>query len=291
MISNHSRAILDRYALASAALSQRSGERTASEAGQSVEFRDFRPYQPGDELRYVDWKVYARTGRLYTRLYQAERTVSLHIVLDTSSSMSIGYKAAYARSLAQLLSYVAQRDSVSQVHLFDGSHNTAQQGRKSIAQTWDFIENAHAQTNQSKNTQPVAALKNFALRNRFKAGAGLALVISDLFDESSLQPALAALRARGLDASFLQVMAESDLNPEEGRLELVDLETQEKLLVTPEEVRNYKRAVQQFVQRTRSAVMGAGYRHVLLRAGGGELDSLERSAFAALVKAGILIKR
>ena len=290
MISNHSRAILDRYALASAALSQRSGERTASEAGQSVEFRDFRPYQAGDELRYVDWKVYARTGRLYTRLYQAERTVALHIVLDTSLSMSLGYKAIYARSLAQLLSYVAQRDSVSQVHLFDGSSNTPQQGRNTIAQTWAFIEKAGGEKPEG-NTQPVAALKDFALRTRFKAGAGLALIISDLFDEASLQPALAALRARGLDASFLQVMAEQDLNPDEGRLELVDLETQEKLLVTPEEVRNYKRAVQSFVARTRSAIMGAGFRHVLLRAGAGEQDSIERSAFAALVKAGILVKR
>ena len=277
---------MDRYALASTALSQRSGERTASEAGQSVEFRDFRPYQAGDELRYVDWKVYARTGRLYTRLYQAERTVALHVVLDTSKSMSLGRKAQYARSLAQLLSYVAQRDSLSQVHLLGGPSNLASQGRASIGQTWEFIEAASPQ-----DALPASSLRDFALKTSFPEGAGLALVISDLFDEASLRPALAALRARGLDASFLQVMAEEDLNPEEGRLELEDVETGEKLLVTPEEVRAYKRAVQSFVARTRSAILSAGFRHALFRAKPVDAATLERDAFAELIRAGVLIKR
>src|SRR5690554_7361461 len=107
MLTARSRALLDRYSLASRALSAVSGERSSREPGQSVEFHDFRPYQPGDELRYVDWRVYARTGRLYTRLYEAERAVKLHLVLDNSASMSIGLKAEYARTLVQLLSYVA----------------------------------------------------------------------------------------------------------------------------------------------------------------------------------------
>lgn len=289
MISNRSRAVLDRYALASRALSQASGERMASEAGQSVEFHDFRPYQPGDELRYVDWKVYARTGRLYTRLYQAERNIALYIVLDTSPSMSLGHKAKYARTLAQLLSYVAQRDSLSQVYLFDGSSNPPAQGRAKINQTWSFIENAP--TVKSEATSPVSAVRNFATRSRFPAGAGLALIISDLFDEASLQPALIALKTRGLDASFLQVLSDGDLHPDEGRLEVVDSETGDKLLVSPDEVRAYKRAVQQFVGRSRGAIVRAGFRHLLLQATEAEDDVLERNAFAALVKAGVLLKR
>ena len=75
MLTARSRALLDRYSLASRALSAVSGERASREPGQGVEFHDFRPYQPGDELRYVDWRVYARTGRLYTRLHQAERAL------------------------------------------------------------------------------------------------------------------------------------------------------------------------------------------------------------------------
>ena len=289
MITARSRAVLDRYALASRVLSQSTGERTATEAGQSVEFHDFRPYQPGDELRYVDWKVFARTGRLYTRLYQAERTISLYIVLDTSPSMSLGHKARYARILAQLLSYVAQRDSVSQVFLFNGQHNQPTQGRDKIGETWSFIEAAPPL--KEADLQPVGALKRFALGNKFKSGAGLALIISDLFDENSLQPALVALKTRKLDASFLQIMAEADLEPEEGQLELIDSETGEKLLVGPDEVRAYKRAIHHFIDRTRSAVLRAGFRHVLFRAANEPDEALERRAFADLIRAGVLEKR
>lgn len=287
MISPRTRAVLDRYTLASRALSRTSGERLASEAGQSVEFYDFRQYQKGDELRYADWKVYARTGRLYTRLFQAERAIALYIILDTSASMSLGNKAAYARVLAQLLSYVAQRDSVSQIFLLDGQHNAPVQGRARIGETWGFIEEAV----KLEKLQIVQGLKDIAIKSKFPAGAGLALVISDLFDESSLQPALIALKTRGLDASFLQIMAESDLEPEEAQLEVTDLETGEKLLVTPDEVRAYKKSVQHFIDRTRKSILRAGFRYVLLRATEENDERLERTAFAALLKAGVLIKR
>jgi uncharacterized protein (DUF58 family) len=287
MISTRTRAVLDRYSLASRALSRTSGERLASEAGQSVEFYDFRQYQRGDELRYADWKVYARTGRLYTRLFQAERAIALYIILDTSPSMSLGNKESYAKILAQLLSYVAQRDSVSQVYLLDGQHNPPMQGRARIGETWNFIDKAV----KLEKLQIVQGLKDVAIKSKFPAGTGLALVISDLFDEASLQPALVALKTRGLDASFLQIMAESDLNPEEAQLEVTDIETGEKLQVTPDEVRAYKKSVQTFIERTRRTILRAGFRHILLRVGEETIERLEREAFAALLRAGVLVKR
>ena len=288
MISAKSRALLDRYTLASQALSRESGERLATEAGQSVEFHDFRPYNTGDELRYVDWRVYARTGRLYTRLYQAERNISVHLVLDTSPSMELGHKASYARLLASLLSYVAQRDARSQVHLFNGQHSPPGVGRAQIPTVWSFIDQAPSLIGQQPT--PHEALKAFALNSRFSAGAGLALIISDLFDEAPLKPALAALRARGLDASFLQVMAHTDLHPEEGQLELVDVESGQRLAVGPDEVRAYRQAVQEFIARTRSTVLQAGFRHLLMRVPQ-DKDQLEAGALAELVRSGILTKR
>ncbi len=287
MITAKTRAVLDRYTLASRALSRTSGERLASEAGQSVEFYDFRQYQKGDELRYADWKVYARTGRLYTRLFQAERAIALYIILDTSPSMSLGNKASYAKTLAHLLSYVAQRDSVSQVYLLDGQHNAPMQGRARIGETWGFIDKAV----KLEKIQIVQGLKDVAIKSKFPAGAGLALIISDLFDEASLQPALVALKTRGLDASFLQIMAESDLDPEEAQLEVTDIETGEKLLVTPDEVRAYKKSVQSFIDKTRRTILRAGFRHVLLRVAEEQEEGLERTAFAALLRAGVLVKR
>jgi uncharacterized protein (DUF58 family) len=284
MLSTQTRKLLDRYALASTVLSQGSGEKVAREAGQSVEFYDFRPYQTGDELRYVDWKVYARTGRLYTRLFQAERSMSLYIVLDNSPSMALAGKMQFAKNLAQLLSFVSQRDGLSQVYLLDGQHNAPQQGPSRIGETWSFIERASSSPGQSA----VSALKRFALQSKFASGAGLVLVISDLFDEASLQPALVSLKTRGLDASFLQVMSQDDLDPEEAQLELLDVESNEKLLVTPDEVRAYKKAVQGFIERTRRAILSAGFRHSLLV---NTQQDLEKQALSALLKAGILIKR
>jgi uncharacterized protein (DUF58 family) len=290
MLSVRSRALLDRYALASRALSRESGERMATEPGQSVEFHDFRPYQYGDELRYVDWRVYARTGRLYTRLYQAERAIRLHLVLDTSASMLLGGKARYARVLAQLLSYVSQRDAPTQLHLFDGQASRPAQGRAGVATTWRFID--EAPTLRGVNQAPLTSLKRFALSLPTVRGAALVIVVSDLLEDTPLQGTLVALRARGLDAGFLHVMSDDDLDPQEGQLELVDAETQERLPAGPQEVRAYREEVQHFVRRTRSAVLRAGFRHVLLRVHPrSDNPTMERDAFAALVREGVLTRR
>ncbi len=290
MITPRSRALLDRYALASRALSRESGERMASEPGQSVEFHDFRSYQFGDELRYVDWRVYARTGRLMTRLFQAERSIRMHLVLDTSASMLLGGKARYARLLAQLLVYVAQRDAPTQVHLLDGRGNRTAQGLTAVGASWRFLE--EAETVRGEGAAPISALKRFALALPPVRGAALALVVSDFLEDAPLQGALAALRARGLDASLLQVMSDGDLEPSEGQLELIDAESGGRLQVGPPEVRAYREEVQAFVGRTRAAALRAGFRHLLLRVPASAPErELERHAFAALVREGVLVRR
>ncbi len=290
MISSRSRAILDRYALASRSLSSLSGERSSTEAGQSVEFHDFRPYQPGDELRYVDWRVYARSGRLYTRLYQAERAVQLHLVLDTSASMGLGRKARFARVMVQLLSYVAQRDAPTQLHLLDGTSTRPAQGMSGMRETWRFVEEAPLLP--GAEVGPIAGLKRFALTLPTLRGSALALIVSDLLEDAPLQPALAALKARGLDVGFVQLLSEDDLDPPDGSFELHDVETGEKLPVGPEDVAAYREEVAAYVRRARSAILKAGFRHLLLRlpredAGG----DVERDAFAALVREALLVKR
>jgi uncharacterized protein (DUF58 family) len=289
VITASSRRLLDRYALASRALSRTSGERLAREAGQSVEFHDYRPYQPGDELRAVDWRVYARTQRLMTRLFQAERTMDVHVLFDTSMSMAVGGKLEYGRTVAQLLSYVAHRDSRAQVHTFHGEAGAAGQGRAGLASAWSLLEAARPREALSL---PVAAVRRFALTLPRVRGAGLVLVISDLFDPAPLRPALLALRARGLDAAFLQVVAADDLDPVPGRLELIDVESDARMLAGPEEVRAYRDAVQAFLRRTRAAAQQAGFAHVLLRVDADVRGiATEREAFSALRRARLLVPR
>lgn len=290
MLSARSRAILDRYSLSSRAVSRQSGERSSREPGQSVEFHDFRPYQSGDELRYVDWRVYARTGRLYTRLYQAERAVKLHLVLDNSASMSIGLKSRYARTLVQLLSYVAQRDAPTQVHLLGGGSSRQVQGPGGMRETWRFVEEAPVVSGTEAGA--LSGLKRFALGLPAQRGSGLALVVSDLFEDAPIRPALTALKTRGMDIGFLQVVAAEDLEPPEELLELHELETGARLPAGPDEARAYREEVQRYLERTRNAVLRAGFKHLLLRSPrSSSPDELERDAFAALIRAAVLVKR
>ena len=136
------------------------------------------------------------------------------------------------------------------------------------------------------------SVRRFALTLPRIRGAGLVLIVSDLFDPAPLRPALLALRARGLDAAFLQVVANDDLDPVPGRLELIDVESQARMLAGPEEVRAYRDAAQAFVRRTRAAAQQAGFVHVLLRV---DVETrgleIEREAFAALRRARLLVPR
>ncbi len=289
MLDTRTRALLDRYGLASRALSRLSGERSAVEPGQSVEFHDYREYQPGDELRYVDWRVYARTGRLYTRLYQAERAVKLHLVLDNSGSMALHGKGPYARTVMQLLTYVSQRDAPTQLHLLDGRASRPAQGRAGVAESWRFIDESEPKAGAA--LPPLTGLKRFALTLPTQRGSALVLVVSDLLEDVSIRPALAALRARGVDVGFLQVLAEDELDPPAGLLELVDVESGEKLPVGPDEARAYRDEMRAFLARTRSAILKAGFKHLLLRVPAEPDGGVERQALAALIRSGTLVKR
>jgi uncharacterized protein (DUF58 family) len=303
VISAAGRRALDRYALAARDMSAATGDRSAREAGSSVEFHDFRPYQPGDELRAVDWRAYARARRLVTRLYRAERTIDVHVVLDVSASMGLGGKLDYARTVAELVTYVGQRDALTRVHTTAGAASPAAQGRAGLARAWGLLDRAEV---DREALGPVAGVREFALALPRVRGAALALVVSDLLDPEPWRGALVALRARGLDAAFLQVVSDDDLDPPAGRFEVVDVETEERRTVGPEEVAAYRVAVQGFLRRTRAALAQAGATHVLLRvpaeraAAGrdgagrdsGAVDpAAERAALAALRRARVLVPR
>lgn len=289
MLDLRTRALLDRYSLSSRNLSRSHGERASLEPGQSVEFHDFRPYQPGDELRYVDWRAYARTGRLTTRLYQAERSVRLHLVLDTTRSMGQGGKLEYARTLVRLLSYVAQRDAPTQLHVLHGGSTPRSQGRRGMLDTWRFLDAAPLLPAGAGG--PLTGLVRFAAALPRTEGRSLVIVVSDLLEEVPIEPSLVALRSRHLDAAFLQVLGAEELDPPVGRFELEDVETGERLTVGPDEANAYREEVRRYLKRVRGAVLRTGYRHQLLVVPSEGEGSREREALAALIRQGVLVKR
>lgn len=288
MLAGHTRALLDRYALASRALSRVGGERSTTESGQSVEFHDFRPYQPGDELRYVDWRVYARTGRLTTRLYQAERAVQLHLLLDTTRSMGQDGKLEHARTLVRLLSYVAQRDAPTQLHLLDGSATPRARGRRGMAAAWAFLDAATLLAGEAQG--PLSGLVSFARRLPAVRGRALVIFVSDLLEDAPIEPSLVALRSRRFDVGFLQLVSARELDPPAGRFELHDVETGARLDAGPEEAAAYRDEVRRHVRRVRAAIVRAGYRHQLLVTPEVDVGD-EREAFGALVRSGVLVRR
>ena len=259
------------------------------EAGQSLEFFDVRPYGAGDELRYVDWKAYARTGKLFTRLFQAERTSALQVLLDTSPSMTVGGKLAAAQRLAAML-VTTSLGMRTQVGRFGGALSPRGGGRTQLPELWRFIGETHESTHHEPAREaPVAALSAFAARSAH--AAGMVAVLSDLFDEASLTPALTALRARRLDVCFVQLLSAFDLEPTGKRLEVRDSETGQTLEVGEREVQGYHEAVQAFISRTRTAVLRAGFRYCLVRVEETPLEAQEAGFLAALYRAGILVRR
>ncbi len=283
-LSTPTRALLSRYAPAPRVLTTASGERLVREAGQSLEFFDVRPYGAGDELRYVDWKAYARTGKLMTRLYQAERTSALQVLIDTSPSMNVGGKLGAAQRLAAML-VTTSLGMRTQVGRFGGATSPRGGTRTQLPELWRFI----GDTPEPAQEAPAAALSAFAARSAY--AAGMVVVLSDLFDEASLTPALTALRARRLDVCFVQLLSIFDLEPEGRRLEVKDSETGGTLEVGEGEVQLYREAVQRFLARTRAAVVQAGFRYCLVRVEETPLEAQEAGFLAALYRAGILVRR
>jgi uncharacterized protein (DUF58 family) len=217
-------------------------ERKTNRSESGVEFAEHRPYVPGDDFRFVDWKVFARSDRLLLKQFQEEADLSVHILLDCSSSMSCARasvgdtpaiqasKAQYAKRIAAALGYVAlaNLDRVSIQTFADGlSERLAPMRGKNRALTMlRFLERAPS----GGRTDFARAAKAFAAR---ESKRGLCLVITDGYDMSGLTRGLDALRYARLEPVLLLVSDPADRAPAlQGEWLLVDSETGEERSVT-----------------------------------------------------------
>ena len=152
--------------------------------GFSVEFSQHRPYLPGDSLRFIDWKVNARTDRYYIKQFEQETNLRSHILLDISKSMQFGAKAMnkfqYASALAASLAYllIRQKDAVG-LSLFDSkirSHLTPRSVRSFLPQIYSELEKAIP----GEDTHISSVLHEIADKIHRRS---LVIIISDLFDD------------------------------------------------------------------------------------------------------------
>ncbi len=231
---------LDRLALVAAQVraGQIKGERRSTKRGTSIEFADYRDYTRGDDLRRVDWNVYARLERPYIKLLEEEEDLAVHVLVDTSRSMDYGAGAAapgdaeaearnkfrYAQRLAAALAYVALAagDRLTVAALRDTG--TAEQfgparGRPHTLRLLQFLQDLEP----GGATNLDAALRSYALGTR---RAGLLFLISDMFSPAGHRAGLSLLQGRGHEVAVLHLLAPDELDPPlAGDLRLIDAET------------------------------------------------------------------
>jgi uncharacterized protein (DUF58 family) len=189
-----------------------SGLHRSPRKGFSVEFADFRPYQPGDDLRYVDWKIAARSDRWVVKQYEEETNLRATIVLDVSRSMEWrgaaadvrltkgGYATQLAAALALLL--LRQRDAVGLIR-FDDAIRSSVPPRARTTQ-WRRLVGALGESGGGRASDLALALEGTA---RLVTRRGMIVLVSDLLvDVDAAMPALRGLRAAGHDITVLHIM-------------------------------------------------------------------------------------
>lgn len=228
--------------------------------GFSVEFAEYRPYLPGDDLASLDWKVYARSDRHFVKKFEEETNVECHVLLDVSRSMSYGTgamtKREYAATLTACLAYLMQRQrDAAGLMAFD--HDIVRRVppgtrpghlRMLLAELDRMPEGAAS--DMSKPLERLAA----ALMRR-----GIIILISDLLDEPSrVIRGLQLLRARGSEVVVFQVLDRSEITfPFTESTQFKDLESGREVLTRPADVREQYLATLDGLTRQYGEAFGA----------------------------------
>ncbi len=208
------------------------GERRSLKRGAGLEFADFRDYVPGDDLRRVDWNVYARLDRPYVKLREEEEDLAVHILVDASQSMDWGegpqHKLSYALHLAAGLGSIglSTGDRVTTVMLrkltADESPSLVEvslRGQPYLMQLLRFLEVQQA----GGITDLEAATRRYLIRPR---RPGLVMLISDLLTPNGYQAAVKLLQQHGHEVAIVHVLARDEIDPPlAGDLKLIDVET------------------------------------------------------------------
>lgn len=231
---------LDQLALVASRVraGQMKGERRSTKRGTSIEFADYRDYVRGDDLRRVDWNVYARLERPFVKLFEEEEDLAVHVIVDASRSMdwpdeSAGVDAdstkqrnkfQYAVRLAAALGHIALAagDRATVTAISGGGLPTTRfgpsRGRGATGRLIKFLGGLKSEG----ATDLDGALRNYALASN---RAGLAFVITDLFSPG-YQSGLSALQSKGHEVGLIHILAPEEVDPPlAGDLRLLDVET------------------------------------------------------------------
>ncbi|MBI1345920.1 DUF58 domain-containing protein [bacterium] len=205
------------------------GEHLAGKGGTSTEFHDFRDYSAGDDVRYVDWNIFARIQRPYLKLYRHEEEMHVVILLDSSASMQYGDKFTRARQLAAAFGIMGLMN-LEKVSIYACQQTGARPltlppctGRTKLRSLLDFLEQIPL-----GGEAPIELSIDDVLKEH--RGRGIAVVLSDFLTFGDLDRGFNRLFSAGLEVFAVQLLAAEELRPElTGDLRFVDCETNQTL--------------------------------------------------------------
>ena len=223
------------------------GQHRSPYHGFSVEFSEHRSYEPGDEVKHIDWKLYGKTNRLYVKRYEEETNLRAHLILDTSKSMSYTSnkvsKLDYGSYLLAALSYlmISQQDAAGVV-LFDEKIR-AFIPPKSTPSHLNTLLNVLDAPKPGNDTKIESVLHQMAERINKR---GLVIIISDLLDEpKNVFKGLKHFRHRKQEVILFHILDRNELEFEfENRTKFVDMESGEEITTDPWHIKNdYKNLI------------------------------------------------
>jgi uncharacterized protein (DUF58 family) len=236
--------------------------------GFSVEFAEYRQYLPGDGLSTIDWKVYARSDRLYVKKFEEDTNLDCHLLLDVSGSMSYGSgaltKREYGCYLAASLAYLMhrQRDAVGLIAFDDRIVQRVPPGARA-----GHLKTVLLALERLPVGQRTDVAKPLADLAKVLAKRGLVVVISDLLDEPTrVIDGLRHFRQRGTDVIVFHLLDHEELHFQfDDAARFRDVETAAEVFADPSAVRGrYLQRMEQFVATYKRELGGAGIDYHLL---------------------------
>ncbi len=216
-------------------------ERRTPRKGASIEFADYRRYVPGDEIRYIDWNVYARHGSLFVKEFSAEENLHVTILLDTSRSMEFGGKFRAAKELAAAMGYIglSNYDTVN-LYAFGSEMRMVKKFLRGKGRIFELLAALDGLSTEGATDMRVA----------FKAalpklrGRSLVLLLTDFYDLAGYAAAVRELLAQRFGVHLIHLVAKEEVAPTaRGRMSLLDLETgrARDVALLPRTVEAYRR--------------------------------------------------
>jgi uncharacterized protein (DUF58 family) len=230
------------------------GEHPSSRKGFSLEFSDYRRYQHGDDLRYVDWNIYRRLDRLLLKVFTAEEEMNVYLLVDTSRSMAEGTpsKISYAKRVAAALGYIGLKnlDRVGGASFSSALSRplTVGRGRKQILSLFDFLTKLSC----DGETHLLSAIRSFTA---LFPHPGLVVLVSDLLDPRGCRAALEELARKKHQLLVIHILDEQEITPRAaGDVSLLDVEggRERRFFLDADLLRRFQQELQSYFQEIES---------------------------------------